>query len=808
MFSFTFSLRFKFISGLVLFALALGLCISVIMYFHFNSIMESEISQRSRMLLAQSNAIQEYVKEQLRPEMFSVLPQGRFILKAMSSSYISRAVMAQLNSQDAAGYLYRRVSVHPRNPDSRADDFEADLIRLFNENKQMTIRETRTQVNGREYHMVARPVIFTSSCMQCHGDPADAPVELTEIYGTVNGFHYTPGDVSGVVVAGFPVDMIRTPAMHLTVQYLSLYILGIVMFAGLISLFFDRLVMKNLHELTRIFKTRFSGDQEQRIISRLIQKDEIEGLIEGVDELAVCLSTARTELLGYAQNLEKRVEERTDKLHVESERHLADVHLFAGLLASFSRMQNTLELITDVVDQVGKRFHAAQVIYYCTVVSENHYAWKPNRTVGTLAPHVRDLLWKDHVLFENNILYVPVKSPESHWGILSIIWTSHPDEADLDPVVLMALGHQMAILIENLHALSNIRFQNDMWQSLFDGISDPLLLIDHDCRIIIANRGCGRILDGESRSAQEQALRQLLAYPHTAGGTETLLDLLMMKEKPVTAEIKTEAGQFLSIGLYPLPRQDQMGLRLVVYIRDISPEKRMIERMQQTERLSAIGKMAAGIAHEINNPLGVIQLYTDLVRDAVEDPDIRNDIDVISRHTRSAKKIIQNLLNLSRSKQVITGRCSINSVVASVCEVFKTQGAKKKIAVTLDLEDNLPDIMCDAAILEQILTNLWLNAFDAIDGNDGRIHIRTRLASGRQVVFAMEDDGQGIPEEAISHIFDPFYTTKDIGKGTGLGLSVVYGFIRELGGRIDVTSDKTTCFTLSFPCAADDNKTS
>lgn len=802
----TFNLRFKFITGLVLFAIALGLCISVIMYFHFNSIMESEISQRSRMLLAQSNAIQDYVKNQLRPEMFDILPQGRFVLKAMSSSYISRQIMAQLNIQDTSGYYYRRVSVKPRNPEFGADDFERDLIRMFNENRQLKIWESNTLVNGRNYHMVSRPVVFGDTCMQCHGDPKDAPRELIDIYGETNGFHYTPGDVSGVVVAGFPVDMIRTPVMNLTVQYLSLYLCGIILFAGLISLFFDRLVMKKLHELTRIFKTRFSGDQEQVIIRRLSRKGEIEGLIEGVDELAVCLSTARAELLGYAQDLEKRVEKRTRKLHVESERHLADVRLFVNLLSGFVRMHRPLDLISNVIEHVGKRFNAAQVVYYCIVISENHYAWKPDRPVRTLEPHIRDLLWHDQVLFEDNAFYIPVKSPESHWGILSILWETCPEKEDLDPAVLLALGHQMAILIENLQALSNIRFQNDMLQSIFEGIQDPLLLIDSDCHIIIANKGCGQILSGEDKSCQEKELKQLLGQPFKEGQAQNLLDAVQNLEKPVAAEAKTPDGRFLSIGLYPLPRQDQLGLRLVVYIRDITPEKKMIERMQQTERLSAIGKMAAGIAHEINNPLGVIQLYVDLIKDAVDNPEVLDDIGVISKHTRSVQKVIQNLLNLSRPKQVITGRCDINAVVVGVAEVFQAQGASKQICITLDLQDNLPDIMCDAAILEQILTNLWLNAFDALDEKNGKIHISTWLAGENQVKFAMEDDGQGIPENVISHIFDPFYTTKEIGKGTGLGLSVVYGFIRELGGRIDVKSNHTTCFTLSFPIAFGENK--
>ncbi len=794
-----FTLRFKFITGLVLFALALGLCISVTLYFHLNSIMASEISQRSRMILAQSSAVQDYVRTRLRPEMFNILPPDRFVLSAMSSSYISREIMTRLNIEDTSEYHYRRVSISPRNPDSKADAFEAGLIQLFNADKNLTVWEDNTTVNGKEYHMVAEPVIFDQSCMQCHGDPKDAPREMIRIYGDINGFHYRADEVAGVVVAGFPVDLIRIPAMNLTLQYMGLYLLGIVLFAGLISLLFDHLVMKNLHALTRIFKTRFSGEREQGIIHRMSQKDEIEGLIEGVDELAGWLSHAQTELEDHALNLEKRVAERTERLHTEAERHLADVHLFVNLLAGFSGTQTTLQLITDVLERVGKRFKASQVIYYCTVASENYYSWKTDQSIQPPDQRLRDLLWENEVRIEDNHWFIPIKSPESHWGILCISFPSKPDPRDLAPDILLALGHQMAILIENIQVFSNIRFQNDLLQSIVEGIRDPLLLIDPECRIIVANKGCNRILPESGKAAQEKELKRLLHLKPIPDTGQTLLEQVILKETPVSGEIKTPDNRYFSMNLYPLPRQDQIGLRIVVHIREITLEKQLIERMQQAERLSATGKLAAGIAHEINNPLGVIQLYTDLVKDVVTDPETLNDLAVIAKHTRSVQTIIRDLLTLSRPKQAISGRCSINDVVNSIFEVFKTQGASKKIAVTFDLETSLPDIKCDAAILEQILTNLWLNAFDAIGEKNGTIHVTTQRSADNMVALVVEDNGHGIPKDVLSHIFDPFYTTKEIGKGTGLGLSVVYGFISELGGRIDVESDDTTRFKVFFP---------
>ena len=796
------NLRLKFIMGLVMFATALGICISVIMYFHYNSIMESEISQRSRMLLAQSDAVQDYVKTVLRPEMFETLPEGRFILQAMSSSYISRQVMARLNTRDASNYHYRRVSRNPRNPASTPDGFEADLIRNFDDKKDLKFWEDTTLVNGVAYHLVARPVTFKSSCMQCHGEPSDAPEELINIYGAKNGFHYKIGEVGGVVVAGFPVDYIKSPAKELTLQYLSLYLLGILSFAGLISLFFDQLVMKNLQHLTRIFKTRFSGVQEQRIIENLGKKDEIEGLVEGVDELAVCLSDARRELEDYAQNLEARVADRTRALDLKAKKHLGDVRLFVDLLSGFGSSLDTRQLISSLLESVGRRYGAVQAVYHCTVVSENYYAWQQPGNIVPLSEEIRELLWKDEILRIETDLYIPVKSPESHWGILSLSWDSPPDRDDLDQDILLALGQQVAILIENIHAFSNIRFQHDMLQSVFKGISDPLMLIDEDCHIIIANQGSRLIFPQDKRTDRENALRSFLCMGSESKDTCDILSQVVSTARPVKDEIKTADNRFFDVDLYPLDSQEQTGMRMVLYAREITLEKEMLERMQQAERLSAIGRMAAGVAHEINNPLGVIQVYADLIKDGISDPDTTRDVEVILKHTRNAKSVVRNLLNLARPPKILTGTCDINRLITSELDVFKTQARDNNIKISTKLAPDLPMISCDATIAGQILTNLWLNALDALREQGDRFTLTTRLTREGDICLTVTDNGAGIDDDLLPQIFDPFFTTKDVGKGTGLGLSVVYGFITELGGRIQVDNHPVTRFDIFFPAAA------
>jgi len=795
------NLRKKFVVGLVLFALALGGCLSAILYFHFNSIMKAQISQRARLLLAQSAAVQDYVKSILRPEMFSILPEGRFVIKAMSSSYISKEVMDRLNIEDDLDYHYRRVSKKPRNPASSPNQMEKDLITMFEKNRALSFWEEDAHVGDELYHIVARPVVFNDSCMTCHGDPKDAPVELLEMYGNKDGFHFQPGEVGGVVVAGFPVDLIKNPAKEVTSRYLTFYGFGILVFAALISLFFDRLVMRNLYALSAIFKSRFSGDQEQRIIDRLTEKDEIEGLIEGVDELAVCLSDARNELEDYTQNLEQIVDERTKEINIKAEHHQADVGLFVDILSRFGEAGSSEQVIESALDSIGLRFKADQVIYYCTVSTERSYAWKGNADIDPLPEDMQEILWKEEVLFSANRLYIPVVTSESHWGILCISWSAPPEMKALNAPVLLGLGRQLAILIENIQAFSDVKFQNDMLQSVFEGISDPLLLIDGDGHILMANKGAGNVLFKQSNKNREKELLSFIAPHRDPDVQDNVLIKLRENGTPVSREIKTADERAFKVYLYPLPKRDQAALRIVLYARDVTMEKQMMTRMQQAERLSSIGKMAAGVAHEINNPLGVISCYTDLVRDAVKDPNTLDDLNVIEKHTKSVQKVVQELLKLSRPKHEVTGVSDLNRVVADAIKVFKAQSALKDIRVRSNLQDNLPDIKCDSAILEQILTNIWINSFDAIQEEGGEVKITTQKVENRpEVLLRIEDTGPGIPDSILDQIFDPFFTTKELGKGTGLGLAVVYGFVTDLGGRIEVEQTGRTRFNIYFPC--------
>ena len=240
-------------------------------------------------------------------------------------------------------------------------------------------------------------------------------------------------------------------------------------------------------------------------------------------------------------------------------------------------------------------------------------------------------------------------------------------------------------------------------------------------------------------------------------------------------------------------------------------EKResMLAEIEHTSKLASIGRLAAGVAHEINNPLAVISAKTGLVMDLLELSEdfkykekIESEIHGTANAVERCKVITHRLLGFARRMDVTLEPININNLMREVLSFLDKEALYRGINFDLKLGDSLPVIESDRGQLQQIFLNLVNNAIDAID-RDGRITITTKMRDGNSIQVDVIDNGKGIPPDIISHIFEPFFTTKDRGekKGTGLGLFITYGLVKKLGGLISVQSTVGvgTTFTIILP---------
>lgn len=232
------------------------------------------------------------------------------------------------------------------------------------------------------------------------------------------------------------------------------------------------------------------------------------------------------------------------------------------------------------------------------------------------------------------------------------------------------------------------------------------------------------------------------------------------------------------------------------------------EQLTRSEKLAALGEMAAGVAHEINNPLGGILLYSNLVLEEIpENGTARENMQKIIHQTNRCKNIVQDLLDFARAPTGEMLPLQINDIVQVALNLVKDQSMFHGIEVETRFAENLGKVIGDPSRLEEVFLNLFINAADAMKEKGGKLKITT-TAANNGVRVIIKDTGKGIDEAHLPHIFEPFFTTKDPGQGTGLGLSIAYGVIRRHNGFIDAESapGKGATFIVSLPSsAAEDN---
>ncbi|TVM14611.1 two-component sensor histidine kinase [Oceanidesulfovibrio indonesiensis] len=230
----------------------------------------------------------------------------------------------------------------------------------------------------------------------------------------------------------------------------------------------------------------------------------------------------------------------------------------------------------------------------------------------------------------------------------------------------------------------------------------------------------------------------------------------------------------------------------------------------QSNKMAALGKMAAGIAHEVNNPLTLIRESAGWVKDLVaeEDPaaiknydEINQTLDKIDRHVERAKSVTHRMLGFGRRMEPRQEGVNVNTIVNETLKFLESEALYRNIEIDKNFDPNIPLITNDPIQMQQVFLNVIDNAIDAID-HDGTITLRSGVTNeGNEVFVSISDTGKGIPPDQLEKVFDPFYTTKKVGEGTGLGLSIVFGILERLGGRIFAESKvgEGSTFTITFP---------
>ena len=273
-----------------------------------------------------------------------------------------------------------------------------------------------------------------------------------------------------------------------------------------------------------------------------------------------------------------------------------------------------------------------------------------------------------------------------------------------------------------------------------------------------------------------------------------------MRAAPVRDGASGSANIAVNIAIAPLVSKEGANIGRLIIFDDVTDRAEMERRLVQTDKLSSIGLLAAGVAHEVNTPLAVISSYAQmLAKQIAGDAEKAPLLEKIAKQTFRASEIVNSLLNFSRTSTTEYAGVDLNKVLTETLSLIEHQLAKANIQVTLGLEEPLPPIKGNPGKLQQVFLNLFLNARDAMESG-GVLAVKTNAIDGL-VRVTVADTGSGIAPQNVTRVFDPFFTTKAARRGTGLGLSVSYGIVKEHNGEIEVDSEvgAGTRFHVTFP---------
>jgi two-component system NtrC family sensor kinase len=358
----------------------------------------------------------------------------------------------------------------------------------------------------------------------------------------------------------------------------------------------------------------------------------------------------------------------------------------------------------------------------------------------------------------------------------------------------------------------SIEFVEDLkrqWMAMIDSIDDPLVIIDSDFHILRQNLAYTRVAaEGKHYSIREYQGKKCY---EVFAGRKKMCPHCLVKESLVTADkVEWECDTLFPERQYQIRAhrlhsgKGENSDWVVVHYRDLTEQKMMQERLAQSDKLAALGKLAGGVAHEINSPLAGILAFAQMaLKEMDESNPHRNDLKEIEDAAKKCKTIVEGLLGFARQgRSGDVGEFNIFDVVHSTIRLAIPVLRKHSIELVVDFPQESAQVVANPGKIGQVFLNLITNAIQSMRESGGTLTVDSKVEDA-SVTVSVHDTGYGISAENLKRIFDPFFTTKDVGEGTGLGLSISYSIVKQYGGEVRVQSSVGvgSSFSVVMPLA-------
>jgi two-component system NtrC family sensor kinase len=439
---------------------------------------------------------------------------------------------------------------------------------------------------------------------------------------------------------------------------------------------------------------------------------------------------------------------------------------------------------------------------------------------GFVAPNSEIPHWFQSEAFSLTSLYIqPLAWEDELLGAIALFNLSQERFSEEDQKSFAQFAALLSKAIAQQRQLNQLKIQNanlevNQWQllrsrntlrALFDNIPVSMYIIDKKYNLIAVNMDrAKRINSLPNELVGRRCYEALYNYEDICPDCKVIESLFGGKVTTRTKREWQKDDQSLEweISTYPIFDENNQVIQAILFEQDVTEKRRLEASLAQSEKLAAVGQLAAGLAHEINNPLTAIIANTQLLqRELKEDTDKLEMIDLIAKAGQRAAQVVRNLLDLARKEEYLFEPTDVNQTLNRAISLMQHELVSRHITLIYEPSENLPQIMASQDRLQGVWVNLLANAIDSFDESEQRMIRITTSANSSEVRVVVSDTGKGIPPEKLNRIFEPFYTTKAPGKGTGLGLSLVHRIIKQHGGNIHVDSQVGvgTIFTISLP---------
>jgi two-component system, NtrC family, sensor kinase len=500
------------------------------------------------------------------------------------------------------------------------------------------------------------------------------------------------------------------------------------------------------------------------------------------------------------------------------------------LTAALSATGGSIRLRNDATGDYDVRATFGPAFLREFWAGQSHQIDRPSdRVIATRAPFVvddyRDFAadgWTEALLPLRSAISVPMFAGDQLLGTLALGSGQPRRFREADQQLLATIAGHIVVAIENALLHQSISTAKLEWEQTFDAISEPIAVFNGTGELLRGNRALAAHLSLPVTSMRLLTCSQVGFCDH-AGHAECFVTAAL-KQRESRGEVTLADGQIFSVTTFPVGAPGP-GPSVVQIAKDVTEEIRSARRLQQmstelagtngrlmmamdqlratqaqlvqAEKLSAIGHLVAGVAHELNNPLTSVIGYAQLVEEELRDgpsarpaAEVSQDLRRIAEESERAARIVRNLLAFARRQTVARAPQTLAEIASRVLALREYEFKLRGITLDTDLPIDAPQVLGDAGQLQQLLLNLVLNAEQAMRGGDVKnlsVAIRHEPEFGT-VELTVTDSGHGVDPANLSRVFDPFFTTREVGEGTGLGLSICYGIVRDHGGHIRLES--------------------